>query len=169
MAKWLARKNARFRLRSHLTIEPFSHSTALPQPFIQPQKRPYMITVIDFRIPPKQLIFDERLQNTLIRHHIYDRLVYRLDLFQQLPMTTVGSYEAKTHLPELLARVEKGEEIVITRRGVPVALLTRHPRHGNNDIAKAIAQMKALRKSRKPGSGLSAEEIREMMHEGHRY
>jgi antitoxin (DNA-binding transcriptional repressor) of toxin-antitoxin stability system len=42
-------------------------------------------------------------------------------------MTAIGSYEAKTHLPELLERVEKGEKIVITRRGVPVALLTQPP------------------------------------------
>jgi prevent-host-death family protein len=36
---------------------------------------------------------------------------------------TVGSYEAKTHLPALLARVEKGAEIVITRREKPIARL----------------------------------------------
>lgn len=37
--------------------------------------------------------------------------------------STVGSYEAKTHLPRLLERVEKGETITITRRGVPIARL----------------------------------------------
>ena len=40
--------------------------------------------------------------------------------------------EAKAHLSALLARVEGGEEIVITRRGIPVARLSpiraaRHP------------------------------------------
>ena len=30
---------------------------------------------------------------------------------------TVGAYEAKTHLSELLEKVEAGEEIVITRHG----------------------------------------------------
>ena len=29
-------------------------------------------------------------------------------------MTSVGSYEAKTHLPQLLDRVAKGEKITIT-------------------------------------------------------
>jgi prevent-host-death family protein len=43
-------------------------------------------------------------------------------------MTHVGSYEAKTHLPELLERVERGEKILITRRGQPVALLRQPPR-----------------------------------------
>ena len=36
-------------------------------------------------------------------------------------MRTIGSYEAKTRLPELLRRVEQGEQFTITRRGVPVA------------------------------------------------
>ena len=36
-------------------------------------------------------------------------------------MHIVGSYEAKTRLPELLRAVEKGETVTITRRGVPVA------------------------------------------------
>ncbi|QLH38071.1 MAG: type II toxin-antitoxin system prevent-host-death family antitoxin [Defluviicoccus sp.] len=34
-------------------------------------------------------------------------------------MREVGTYEAKTHLPELLKAVETGETIVITRRGTP--------------------------------------------------
>ncbi|KQW68642.1 MAG: type II toxin-antitoxin system prevent-host-death family antitoxin [Methylibium sp.] len=37
--------------------------------------------------------------------------------------TTVGAFEAKTHLSALLERVERGEEIVITRHGHPVARL----------------------------------------------
>lgn len=37
---------------------------------------------------------------------------------------TVGAFEAKTKLSELLDRVEHGEEIIITRRGKPVARLT---------------------------------------------
>ena len=38
-------------------------------------------------------------------------------------MDTVGAYDAKTHLPKLLERVTKGESIIITRYGVPVAIL----------------------------------------------
>ena len=38
-------------------------------------------------------------------------------------METVGSYHAKTHLPQLLARVEHGETITITRHGKPIARL----------------------------------------------
>lgn len=38
-------------------------------------------------------------------------------------MITVGAFEAKTKLSELLDRVERGEEVVITRHGKPVAKL----------------------------------------------
>lgn len=36
---------------------------------------------------------------------------------------SVGVHEAKTHLSKLLERVERGEEITITRRGQVVARL----------------------------------------------
>lgn len=39
-------------------------------------------------------------------------------------MTTCTVAEAKAHLSELLARVENGEALVITRRGRPVAQLS---------------------------------------------
>jgi prevent-host-death family protein len=41
-------------------------------------------------------------------------------------MTTVRVTQAKTQLGRLLDRVEAGEEIVITRRGKPVARLMAH-------------------------------------------
>jgi prevent-host-death family protein len=39
---------------------------------------------------------------------------------------TVNVYEAKTHFSQLLARVEHGEEITISRHGRPVARLVPH-------------------------------------------
>lgn len=36
-------------------------------------------------------------------------------------MTRVGMHEAKTKLSQLVAAVEGGEEVVLERRGVPVA------------------------------------------------
>lgn len=38
-------------------------------------------------------------------------------------MASVNIYEAKTTLSRLIARVEKGEEITISRNGKPVATL----------------------------------------------
>jgi antitoxin (DNA-binding transcriptional repressor) of toxin-antitoxin stability system len=39
---------------------------------------------------------------------------------------SVNVHEAKTHFSKLLARVERGEEIVIARAGRPVAKLVRN-------------------------------------------
>jgi len=36
-------------------------------------------------------------------------------------MEEIGSYDAKTKLPEILRRVEHGEEFTITNRGKPIA------------------------------------------------
>ena len=38
-------------------------------------------------------------------------------------MRTVGAFEAKTHLSQLLHEVAEGQRITITRHGEPVALL----------------------------------------------
>jgi antitoxin (DNA-binding transcriptional repressor) of toxin-antitoxin stability system len=40
-------------------------------------------------------------------------------------MTSMSASEARAALPELLTRVEDGEEITITRHGRPVAVLVR--------------------------------------------
>jgi prevent-host-death family protein len=38
-------------------------------------------------------------------------------------MPEVGAYEAKTHLPKLLERIQRGERFVITKHGRPIAEL----------------------------------------------
>lgn len=43
-------------------------------------------------------------------------------------MLTVNIHDAKTHLSNLLARVEQGETITIARAGKPVADLVPHSR-----------------------------------------
>src|SRR5260370_19886039 len=40
-------------------------------------------------------------------------------------MTSMSASEARAALPELLNRVEDGEEVIITRHGRPVAVLVR--------------------------------------------
>jgi prevent-host-death family protein len=56
---------------------------------------------------------------------------------------TVGAYEAKTHLAELLDQVAKGREIIITRRAKPVArLVPINPAHAGKEI---FAQIRAFR------------------------
>lgn len=51
-------------------------------------------------------------------------------------MVSVGVHEAKTHLSRLLARVSAGEEVVITRSGVPVAKLVAVERSGKRRLGQ---------------------------------
>jgi prevent-host-death family protein len=80
-------------------------------------------------------------------------------------MDTVGSYEAKTHLPKLLERVANGETITITKHGVAVAMLVPAGERQKRDPKKVIREIKLLRKGRTLG-GIS---IRELIEEGRRY
>ena len=47
-------------------------------------------------------------------------------------MDEIGSFDAKNRLSELLAKAERGEETIITRRGRPVAKLV--PLSSGHDI-----------------------------------
>jgi prevent-host-death family protein len=75
-------------------------------------------------------------------------------------MQTVGSYEAKTHLPALLDRVAKGERITITRHGVPVAMIVPPAGACKADVHETIRGILESRKNRRLG-GLSIREMRE--------
>jgi prevent-host-death family protein len=55
----------------------------------------------------------------------------------------VGAFEAKTHLSDLLDRVERGERIVITRHGKAVARLV--PADEKRDVARIEAAIARLR------------------------
>ncbi len=57
---------------------------------------------------------------------------------------TVGAYEARTHFSELLARVERGDEITITRHGSPVAYLV--PVRAKATPAMRRSAIEAMRK-----------------------
>ncbi|MCL2787160.1 MAG: type II toxin-antitoxin system prevent-host-death family antitoxin [Micrococcales bacterium] len=54
-------------------------------------------------------------------------------------MRTVNTHEAKTHLSTLLAQVEAGEEIVLARRGHPVARLV--PLDGRDRPKRELGMM----------------------------
>lgn len=55
----------------------------------------------------------------------------------------VGVYDAKARLSELLDRVERGEEVVITRRGVAVARLV--PPSAAAGVSSAIGDLRLFR------------------------
>lgn len=55
-------------------------------------------------------------------------------------MLEIGAFEAKNTLGSLLDRVEKGEEIVITRHGKPVARLVPNVTGVDRDQVRAAAK-----------------------------
>jgi prevent-host-death family protein len=56
---------------------------------------------------------------------------------------TVKIGEAKTHLSDLLSKVEAGEEVIIARGNDPIARLTRIRREG--DVRAVIDEIRAAR------------------------
>lgn len=60
-------------------------------------------------------------------------------------MSQIGAFEAKTHLSELLDRVEAGEELVIARHGRPVARLVPVADAPQRRAAEAVRRLRALR------------------------
>jgi len=80
-------------------------------------------------------------------------------------MTTVGAFDAKTHLNALLKRVARGETIRITLRGVPIAKLVPD-NDGYQANAADLAQ--SIRRVRK-GAKLGKLSLRELIDEGRRY
>ena len=80
-------------------------------------------------------------------------------------MTTVGAFDAKTHLNALLKRVSKGETIRITLRGVPIAKLVPANDGDRGNPGDLVRDIREVRK----GATLGKITIRELIHEGHRY
>ena len=61
-------------------------------------------------------------------------------------MSTVGSFEAKTKLAELLDKVEAGETVTITRRGKPVAQLV--PMKSDDEQQRMLALIEEIKRTR---------------------
>ena len=80
-------------------------------------------------------------------------------------MMTVGAYEAKTRLAELLDLVQQGETVTITRHGVPVATLNAAGGVRSRPLAETFAEMREARRGvRVPGVS-----IRGLIEEGRRF
>ncbi len=74
-------------------------------------------------------------------------------------MTTVGAYEAKTHLADLLRRVEAGERIRITRNGRPIADLVPADPTASRAPADAVQELLEFGRGRTLGPGLSVRDL----------
>lgn len=80
-------------------------------------------------------------------------------------MSEIGAFEAKTHLPQLLQRVQAGERFVITRHNRPVAELIPFRPRDTASVRSAIDELKAFQKTHSLG-GLS---VRRLVEEARRY
>jgi prevent-host-death family protein len=80
-------------------------------------------------------------------------------------MKTVGAFEAKTHLAELLQEVSEGETVLITRRGIPLAKLVTANQPAKRDLKAVIRNLREIRK----GGRLKGTTLRELIDEGRRY
>ena len=81
-------------------------------------------------------------------------------------MQSVGAFQAKTHLSQLLDQVEHGEEIMITRHGEPIAMLVPIKSSKNDQQTQSlIDDIKQIRK----GLSLGELSIKELIDEGRKY
>lgn len=87
-------------------------------------------------------------------------------------MATVSAFEAKTRFGELLERVTRGEEIVITRHDKPVARIVPEGAQRLEDVRRAVGGLRELQQRialRSKGKvSLSDREVRSAIEEGRR-
>jgi prevent-host-death family protein len=79
-------------------------------------------------------------------------------------MATVGAFEAKTHFSRLLERVAGGEQVTITRHGMPVARLIPVAAPDRQRIRQTIRRLREFSE----GQTLGGVSIRELRDEGRR-
>jgi len=77
-------------------------------------------------------------------------------------MREVGAFEAKNTLGSLLDLVEKGEEVVITRRGKRVARLVPDAGYDREKARRAAADIREMRR----GVTLGGLKIKDLINEG---
>ena len=83
-------------------------------------------------------------------------------------MTSIGFYEARTHFSELLDQVARGKQVLITRRGKPVAVLMPPPKEAARDVRQVVKEMLEARDRDGPTLG-GAATVRELIEEGRRF
>ena len=81
-------------------------------------------------------------------------------------MREIQASEAKTHLPQLLDEIERGESIIITRHGRAIARLIPEDTMRRDGQAEAVERLKPLRATM---PRVPLDELMAMRHEGHRH
>lgn len=75
----------------------------------------------------------------------------------------IGSYEAKTKLPELLRGIQIGNRYTITLRGEPIADLVPSESSASSGAIAAVEQMRHFIKSGKP---VKSVDLKALINEG---
>ncbi len=88
-----------------------------------------------------------------------------MDWLEKRTMESIGAFDARTRLSELLARAAAGESFVITNHGRPVARLVPE---GTVDPSRASVAARRLRGFRGALGAVSVEELQSARHEEHR-
>ena len=81
-------------------------------------------------------------------------------------MRSIQAAEAKAHLSSLLDEVERGQTIVITRHGKPIARIVPEADSRQARIVRAMADIEEFRKTM---PRIALEDILSARHEGHKY
>ncbi len=81
-------------------------------------------------------------------------------------MQSVGLFEAKNKLSELVERVSQGEEILITRRGEGVAVLVPAKRGVKRSPREVFEHLRQARKGARLPKGYT---LRRLIEEGRRF
>lgn len=85
---------------------------------------------------------------------------------------SITALEAKTRFGQLLDRVSRGEEVVVTRHDKPVARIVPVDRPARKEVRAAVAGLRELRREialqRKPRPPFTDAEIRSFIEEGRR-
>jgi prevent-host-death family protein len=93
-------------------------------------------------------------------------------LILEASMATVSAVAAKTRFGELLDRVARGEEIVITRHDKPVARIIPEGAQRLEDVRRAVSGLRELQhriaRRSKGRARLSDREVRSAIAEGRR-
>mgnify|MGYP003346583903 CR=1 FL=1 len=85
-------------------------------------------------------------------------------------MAQVTAFEAKTRFGELLERVARGEEVVITRHDKPVARLIPEGPRRLDEVRRSVQGLRDLQQQirRRSTARVSAREVRSAIEEGRR-
>jgi prevent-host-death family protein len=81
-------------------------------------------------------------------------------------MREIQASEAKAHLPSLLDDVERGETLIITRHGKPIARIVPEADLRRAEVDRVLAEIEKFRKTM---PHIPLEEIISGRHEGHKY